>query len=175
MQTLKSGIFSRVILFKFDINYFTSHEEVVLRIIVAVTLFVVSACSVITGEDEKSSDAKNRIEELVITDISPGSGAEAMNGKRVHVHYTGWLYDALAGDKKGTKFDSSHDRGKPFVFTLGAKQVIAGWDQGVSGMKAGGKRQLIIPARLGYGRRGAGRLIPPGATLMFDVELLKVD
>jgi peptidylprolyl isomerase len=87
------------------------------------------------------------------------------------VHYTGWLYNNGA---KGTKFDSSVDRGQPFQFTLGAHQVIAGWDEGVAGMKVGGKRTLIIPPELGYGARGAGGVIPPNATLMFDVELLGV-
>lgn len=140
---------------------------------------LLASCSAVTGVDENKAknNAKNSgfIDELVIRDVAPGGGAEALNMKRVHVHYTGWLYDALAAEKKGKKFDSSHDRGKPFTFTLGKREVIAGWDQGVKGMKVGGKRQLIIPARLGYGRRGAGRLIPPGATLLFDVELLDVE
>ena len=92
-------------------------------------------------------------------------------GNKVSVHYTGWLYNNGA---KGAKFDSSVDRGQPFQFTLGAHQVIAGWDEGVAGMKVGGKRTLIIPPELGYGARGAGGVIPPNATLMFDVELLGV-
>ncbi|HLO95231.1 MAG TPA: FKBP-type peptidyl-prolyl cis-trans isomerase, partial [Burkholderiaceae bacterium] len=90
-------------------------------------------------------------------------------------HYTGWLYDAKAAGFKGSKFDSSLDRGQPFTFPLGAGQVIAGWDQGVPGMKVGGKRTLIIPASLGYGSRGAGNgVIPPNAALVFEVEMLGV-
>jgi FKBP-type peptidyl-prolyl cis-trans isomerase FkpA len=105
------------------------------------------------------------------TDTKTGDGASATSGNKVSVHYTGWLYN---NDAKGAKFDSSVDRGKPFQFTLGAHQVIAGWDEGVAGMKVGGKRTLIIPPELGYGARGAGGVIPPNATLMFDVELLGV-
>jgi FKBP-type peptidyl-prolyl cis-trans isomerase len=109
---------------------------------------------------------------LKYTDTTVGTGAEATPGHKVSVHYTGWLYQ---NDKKGAQFDSSVDRGQPFSFTLGAQQVIRGWDEGVAGMKIGGKRTLIIPPALGYGARGAGGVIPPGATLIFDVELLKVD
>ena len=100
-------------------------------------------------------------------DITPGTGAAAVAGGPVTVHYTGWL-------TTGEKFDSSLDHGQPFSFVLGAGQVIKGWDEGVSGMKVGGKRQLRIPPELGYGERGAGGVIPPNATLIFDVELLKV-
>jgi FKBP-type peptidyl-prolyl cis-trans isomerase FkpA len=108
---------------------------------------------------------------LKYTDTTVGTGDEATRGKKVTVHYTGWLYN---NGEKGKKFDSSVDRGEPFSFNLGGGQVIPGWDQGVAGMKVGGKRTLIIPANLGYGARGAGGVIPPNATLMFDVELLKV-
>ncbi len=100
-----------------------------------------------------------------------GTGPQPQSGQSVSVHYTGWLDD---GGKPGRKFDSSRDRGQPFSFTLGAGQVIAGWDQGVATMHVGGKRTLIIPAAQGYGSRGAGGVIPPGATLIFDVELLGV-
>lgn len=100
-------------------------------------------------------------------DIAVGKGAVAEKGHQVRVHYTGWLTD-------GKKFDSSVDRGQPFVFGLGAGMVIKGWDEGVAGMKVGGKRQLRIPPELGYGARGAGGAIPPNATLIFDVELLDV-
>ena len=104
---------------------------------------------------------------LEITDIQVGTGDEATSGRQVDVHYTGWLTD-------GKKFDSSLDRGEPFSFALGGGQVIQGWDQGVVGMKVGGKRKLTIPPELGYGRQGAGGVIPPNATLVFEVELLAV-
>lgn len=102
---------------------------------------------------------------LEIEDQIVGDGAEAVAGQTVEVHYTGWLTD-------GTKFDSSHDRNQTFSFKLGGGQVIAGWDQGVAGMKIGGSRKLTIPADLGYGERGAGGVIPPNATLVFKVELI---
>jgi FKBP-type peptidyl-prolyl cis-trans isomerase FkpA len=108
------------------------------------------------------------------TDTTAGTGAEATSGRRVVVHYTGWLYDASAADKKGTKFDSSKDRNEPFEFSLGAGEVIRGWDEGVKGMKVGGTRVLTIPPDMGYGARGAGGVIPPNATLLFEVELLDV-
>ena len=111
---------------------------------------------------------------LQVTDTKVGSGAEAAAGKQVTVHYTGWLYDGVEADHHGSKFDSSRDRNDPFAFRLGARQVIAGWDQGVAGMKVGGSRTLVIPAVLAYGPRGAGGVIPPNATLVFDVELLGV-
>lgn len=104
---------------------------------------------------------------LQYEDLQGGTGAEATHGKIVSVHYTGWLED-------GTKFDSSLDRRQPFQFPLGARRVIAGWDEGVTGMKVGGKRKLVIPPQLGYGSRGAGGVIPPNATLIFEVELLDV-
>ena len=108
---------------------------------------------------------------LQYEDTTTGSGAEAAAGQHVSVHYTGWLY---TDGVKGTKFDSSKDRGDPFSFALGAGQVIRGWDEGVQGMRVGGTRVLVIPAQLGYGARGAGGVIPPNATLMFEVELLGV-
>ena len=108
---------------------------------------------------------------LQYEDTATGSGAEAVAGQHVSVHYTGWLYN---DGVKGTKFDSSKDRGDPFRFALGAGQVIRGWDEGVQGMRVGGTRVLVIPAQLGYGARGAGGVIPPNATLMFEVELLGV-
>lgn len=112
------------------------------------------------------------VTELVKNDKKIGTGEEAAIGKTVEVHYTGWLYDPSAPDKKGAKFDSSRDRGTPFSFLLGAGRVIKGWDRGVSGMKVGGHRTLIIPAEMAYGSRGAGNVIPPNAALVFDVELL---
>jgi FKBP-type peptidyl-prolyl cis-trans isomerase FkpA len=108
---------------------------------------------------------------LQFEDLVVGSGDEAATGQHVSVHYTGWLYE---NDQIGAKFDSSKDRGEPFGFPLGAGQVIRGWDEGVAGMKVGGTRRLIIPAALGYGARGAGGVIPPNATLLFEVELLGV-
>lgn len=107
-------------------------------------------------------------------DHTIGSGDLATSGVEVVVHYTGWLFDDAAPDNKGRKFDSSRDRGEPFSFPLGAGRVIAGWDQGVAGMRVGGQRTLIIPPELGYGARGAGGIIPPNATLVFDVELIAV-
>ena len=123
----------------------------------------------------RSDAADNKVIEmpdgLKYIDTKTGDGTTATAGKKVSVHYTGWLSDNGA---KGKKFDSSVDRGQPFQFTLGAHQVIAGWDEGVAGMKVGGKRTLTIPPELGYGARGAGGAIPPNATLIFDVELLQV-
>ena len=110
--------------------------------------------------------------ELIKTDVVIGDGAEAKAGMNVSVHYTGWLYDEGAHGNKGAKFDSSRDRGQPFDFPLGAGRVIQGWDQGVAEMKVGGQRTLVIPPGLGYGARGAGGVIPPNATLVFDIELL---
>ena len=107
-------------------------------------------------------------------DTVVGTGREAEPGFNVTVHYTGWLYDEKATDHKGKKFDSSLDRKEPFKFDLGAGQVIQGWDEGFAGMRIGGKRTLVIPSEMGYGARGAGGVIPPNATLIFDVELLDV-
>ena len=130
---------------------------------------------------------------LTKIDVKVGSGKEAIAGNKVNVHYTGWLFDKSAPrecselprfvslkrvlsclENKGKKFDSSRDRPGNFKFTLGAGQVIKGWDQGVQGMKVGGQRTLIIPSSLGYGTRGSGGAIPPNATLVFDIELMKV-
>ena len=108
---------------------------------------------------------------LEIIEVAPGSGIEATKGAHVTVHYTGWLWQDGAA---GRKFDSSKDRGQPFDFPLGAGHVIRGWDEGVAGMKVGGTRQLLIPPEMGYGARGAGGVIPPNATLLFEVELLGV-
>lgn len=108
---------------------------------------------------------------LQYDDTTLGSGEEAKAGQNVAVHYTGWLYN---DGVKGRKFDSSKDRGDPFEFELGAGMVIRGWDEGVQGMRVGGTRVLVIPPELGYGARGAGGVIPPNATLMFEVELLEV-
>lgn len=120
-----------------------------------------SAPTKVTGDGTTTADG------LKYWDIKPGTGATATAGQTVTVHYTGWLTN-------GKKFDSSVDRNEPFQFALGQGQVIKGWDEGVAGMKVGGKRQLHIPATLAYGDRGAAGVIPPGAELIFDVELLKV-
>lgn len=126
------------------------------------------------GDQSISSKIGAKVTELKKIDTKQGDGAEAVSGKAVLVHYTGWLYDPNKPDGRGTKFDSSTDRGVPFGFFLGAGRVIKGWDEGVVGMKTGGKRTLVIPPQLGYGERGAGGVIPPNATLMFDVELIEV-
>lgn len=116
----------------------------------------------------------NQVAALELTDLVVGQGAEATSGSKVTVHYTGWMYDYTRPEKKGTAFDSSRKSGQPFSFVLGQRQVIAGWDQGVTGMRVGGQRRLVIPSALAYGDRGAGGVIAPGATLVFDVELLGV-
>jgi len=114
------------------------------------------------------------VAELQRIDIKVGEGRVAAAGDEVSVHYTGWLHDQDAPDRRGETFDSSHGRGQPFVFKLGAGRVIRGWDEGVAGMRVGGRRELHIPADLGYGAKGAGKVIPPGASLVFEVELLDV-
>jgi len=118
--------------------------------------------------------AQSNITELMKHDQEVGTGVEAVSGRPVTVHYTGWLWDESKDDRKGRKFDSSRDRNEPFQFRLGGGEVIRGWDEGVTGMKIGGKRTLTIPPDYGYGARGAGGVIPPNATLIFDVELLGV-
>ena len=122
----------------------------------------------LTGYADANSD------EFIKIDIKTGTGKEATAGKVVSVHYTGWLFDKSTADNKGKKFDSSRDRPGNFTFPLGTGRVIKGWDQGVQGMKVGGQRTLMIPPSMGYGARGAGNVIPPNATLIFDVELMAV-
>lgn len=141
--------------------------------------FLLSACGSNANTEAKSVEVappKAAVSESSFTKIDSvlGDGAVAEAGQTVSVHYTGWLYDSNAPENKGEKFDSSVDRGQPFDFPLGAGRVIKGWDQGVAGMKVGGKRTLIIPPEMGYGDRGAGRIIKPGSTLLFDVELLGI-
>jgi FKBP-type peptidyl-prolyl cis-trans isomerase len=140
-------------------------------------LFLATACGNTTSPVTQNQAAKPQTgaaaaevtmpDGLKYTDDQVGTGAEATKGKTAVVHYTGWLLN-------GTKFDSSLDRNQPFTFPLGAGQVIKGWDEGVAGMKVGGKRTLIVPPELGYGARGAGNVIPPNATLKFEVQLLDV-
>ena len=122
-----------------------------------------------------SQSGASAVDHLVIEDLAPGAGEAVVAGEIAVVHYTGWLFDAAAPDHKGQKFDSSRDAGQPFRFPLGGGRVIRGWDEGVVGMKVGGQRRLIVPPDLGYGAQGAGGVIPPNATLIFDVELLGHD
>jgi FKBP-type peptidyl-prolyl cis-trans isomerase FkpA len=142
------------------------------RALVLLTLLLAAGCG--GTESNDMAQGQSNITELQKTDAQAGNGAEAASGQRVTVHYTGWLYDESKADKKGSKFDSSRDRNEPFTFRLGAGEVIRGWDEGVAGMKVGGQRTLTIPPAYGYGARGAGGVIPPNATLVFDVELLDV-
>ncbi len=141
-------------------------------ILLFVTITLVTAAAALAQTNtaaptKVTGPGKTSASGLTYWDLKVGAGPIAVAGKPVRVHYTGWLTD-------GKKFDSSVDSGSPFVFTLGAGEVIRGWDEGVAGMKVGGKRQLKIPPALGYGARGAGGVIPPNATLIFDVELLGV-
>jgi FKBP-type peptidyl-prolyl cis-trans isomerase len=129
---------------------------------------LLGGCSANTQESTVSTAQLN------ITELKPGTGPAIKAGQTAVVHYTGWLYVEDAPDHKGKKFDSSLDRNDPFSFPVGGGQVIQGWDQGVAGMQVGGQRRLVIPAELGYGARGAGGVIPPNATLLFDVELLSI-
>jgi FKBP-type peptidyl-prolyl cis-trans isomerase FkpA len=119
--------------------------------------------------------AMGSVDSLQSEDIKVGTGAAIVAGQQAVVHYTGWLYDASTTDKKGKEFDSSEHSGQPFRFVIGAGQVIKGWDQGVAGMQVGGRRRLIIPADLAYGQDGAGGVIPPGATLVFEVTLVGIE
>jgi len=147
-------------------------------------LLTLSACTQSSDEPATEPTASAVSETVTVLDdgsqfivrtIEPGAGDAAMAGDGVSVHYTGWLFDPNAKSNRGSKFDSSVDRGTPFQFPLGAGRVIAGWDQGVEGMLIGEKRELIIPPTMGYGDRGAGAVIPPGATLYFEVELLAIN
>mgnify|MGYP000980923888 CR=1 FL=1 len=141
--------------------------HVVMKLVTAVMLTILSMIPVYAAETAKVNKMTTTESGLKYTDLVVGKGASPVRGKQVKVHYTGTL-------ENGTKFDSSVDRKQPFSFVIGVGQVIKGWDEGVMGMKVGGKRKLIIPANLGYGARGAGGVIPPNATLLFDVELLDV-
>ena len=139
---------------------------------IAITLVVVPLASVpTTATAQTAGKPMTTPSGLQVIDATIGTGASPKPGQICVMHYTGWLYE---DGKKGKKFDSSLDRNEPFEFPIGQRKVIAGWDEGVATMKVGGKRTLIIPAALGYGARGAGGVIPPNATLMFDVELLGV-
>ncbi|MCK9201263.1 MAG: FKBP-type peptidyl-prolyl cis-trans isomerase [Gallionella sp.] len=142
-----------------------------LALLLTAGVFSTTACS---EQAAPPAPTTSSVSALIKTDVKTGEGTEATAGRNVSVHYTGWLYDEAAPEHKGAKFDSSRDRGTPFEFPLGAGQVIRGWDEGVQGMKVGGSRTLTIPPEMGYGARGAGGVIPPNATLVFDVELLGV-
>jgi FKBP-type peptidyl-prolyl cis-trans isomerase FkpA len=134
---------------------------------------IIALCTACTEKpaEPRASPANS----LEMVDLNAGEGASLAAGQRAVVQYTGWLYQASAPDKKGREFDSSRRGGEPFRFTVGAGQVIKGWDQGVVGMKIGGRRRLTIPADLAYGDNGAGGVIPPGATLVFEVELVGIE
>ena len=144
--------------------------------IIALALAVLAGCAQEQQQeqDDNAMDGRSSITTLMKTDEVTGTGHEALPGRRVVVHYTGWLYNETKPDKKGKKFDSSRDRNDPFDFRLGRGEVIRGWDEGVAGMKVGGRRTLTLPPDYGYGARGAGADIPPNSTLIFDVELLDV-
>jgi FKBP-type peptidyl-prolyl cis-trans isomerase FkpA len=144
---------------------------------------VVAACGFFgrqpTPEEERRTQEEDRKCQtdkvsLEVGEAAAGTGSEARPGRRVAVHYTGWLFHPDKPGKQGRKFDSSRDRGEPFEFTIGQSEVIPGWDQGISGMKVGGKRTLVIPPNLAYGRQGSPPVIPANATLVFDVELTAV-
>lgn len=133
------------------------------------SLFLVLPVQVSVASQEAATADSSQLQKI---DTKVGNGEEAVIGKTVNVHYAGWVYDEKAPDKKGKKFDSSYDRKEHFSFLLGAGRVIKGWDKGVLGMKVGGQRTLIIPPSMAYGERGAGNVIPPNATLLFEVELM---
>ncbi len=139
----------------------------------AIALAVCAVAPLAPAVAQSASASASAVAGLVKTDVKVGTGKEAMPGNEVEVNYTGWIYDPKAKNLHGAQFDSSIGR-QPFSFPLGAGRVIKGWDQGVAGMKVGGKRTLIIPSELAYGKRGAGGVIPPDANLIFDVELLGV-
>jgi FKBP-type peptidyl-prolyl cis-trans isomerase len=146
------------------------------RLIAACTLGLIAACS---GKPEPSTAPAGATTaeagQMQIVELKPGTGPAIAAGQKAVVEYTGWLYETSSPDKKGKQFDSSKNGGQSFRFTLGAGQVIKGWDQGVLGMKVGERRRLTIPADLGYGDLGAGGVIPPGATLIFEVDLVAIE
>lgn len=164
-----------------------------LSVVPAAALCLLAAMSVRAGTSESADEPSDRAaarsseaspaaeaapsaaaapRDLAMKDLKAGKGPPVVDGAWVRVHYTGWLQDTAAPDGKGRKFDSSVDRNEPFVFQLGKQKVIRGWDLGIAGMRAGGQRRLVIPPTLAYGARGAGSVIPPHATLVFDVELI---
>jgi len=147
-------------------------------IVMCVAALLVAACGKEQSSKPASAPAAATVAPPAVlqkTDIVKGTGEGISLGQVAVVHYTGWLFDPTAPEQKGTKFDSSRDRGEPFKFAIGAGQVIRGWEEGVQGMQPGGQRRLVIPPDLAYADRGAGGVIPPGATLVFDVELLSIE
>jgi FKBP-type peptidyl-prolyl cis-trans isomerase FkpA len=153
---------------------FRSHRTTALLAVLALTVSL-SACQRADDTPPPEEDvATPAVTELQIETLAEGEGEAIQPGQRAVVHYTGWLYDPARDDNKGSQFDSSHPRGAPFDFTVGAGQVIRGWDEGVAGMRVGEVRQLLIPPDMAYGQRGAGGVIPANATLLFEVELLEI-
>ncbi|MCE7031569.1 FKBP-type peptidyl-prolyl cis-trans isomerase [Lysobacter sp. GX 14042] len=140
-----------------------------------IACFALFAAVLLAGCGEPAPPPGGTVAELQRIEVTTGEGTVAAAGDEVTVHYTGWLYDEAAPDHRGAEFDSSRTRGEPFTFLLGAGRVIRGWDEGVAGMRVGGQRVLMIPPELGYGRKGAGGVIPPQASLVFEVELLDVE
>lgn len=160
----------------------SSRRPIKLAFMASVVALVAAVIASLTGCSDTKQSAPQATaqsqasapQKLTIIDSKVGTGATASKNQLALVHYTGWLYDDKAPDHKGKKFDSSRDRGQPFGFPLGGGRVIPGWDEGVQGMKVGGQRTLVIPPDMGYGASGAGGVIPPNATLVFDVELVDV-
>jgi FKBP-type peptidyl-prolyl cis-trans isomerase FkpA len=149
-----------------------------MRALPAVAMFAMALLLAACGSKEQAPKSTTPVPppaELQKVDIVKGTGEGISQGQVAVVHYTGWLYDPGAAEQKGAKFDSSRDRGQPFSFSVGAGNVIRGWDEGVQGMQPGGQRRLVIPPALGYGEVGAQNVIPPNATLVFDIELLRID
>ncbi len=147
-----------------------------IAVMVGVMLFAIAACTPPTTPPATPPEPKSDIQQkFAMADVSVGSGNAIVAGATAVVHYTGWLFDAAAADHQGKKFDSSRDLGTPFRFPVGTGAVIKGWDEGVVGMKVGGQRRLTIPPDRGYGASGSGDVIPPNATLLFDVELLAIE
>ena len=147
------------------------HYLRVLALSAALATVAIAGCS----KKEEAAPVASAPGEPFMTDIKTGTGPAIKKGQTAVVHYTGWLYTESAPEKKGKKFDSSRDRNEPFSFELGAGMVIQGWDEGVDGMQVGGQRRLVIPPEKGYGASGAGGVIPPNATLLFDVELMGIE
>lgn len=143
-------------------------------LVAAIGLIAGAGCGREEPDEKGAVVLEPGVNSLLAKDLTTGTGTEATRGRTVVVHYTGWLYDPTKPDGRGTKFDSSLDGNEPFSFTLGSGDVIKGWDHGVEGMKVGGRRLLTIPPNMAYGPRGAGGVIPPNATLLFEVQLLDV-